>query len=220
MPYGIWKGFFALLHSSDLACPLNGMIYYIKHWSFRKYWFTELCRYSKCWYNLWRYCSCSVTKLCLILCDPVDWSMLGFPVLNYLQSLLKFMSIESVMPSNYLIFSLPLLFLPSIFPNIRVFSKESALSIIWPKYWASASTSVLPVNIQGWFPLGLTGLLSLLSKGHSRVISSTTIWKYQFFSTQPSLWSNSHIHTWHLMTQYWKIILVASTMYLIREDLE
>ena len=59
---------------------------------------------------------------------------------------------------------------------------------------ASASASVLPVNIQGWFPLGLTGLISLLSKGLSRVFSSTTIWKHQFFGTQPSLWSSSLVH--------------------------
>ena len=57
----------------------------------------------------------------------------------------------------------------------------------------SASSSVLPMNIQGWFPLGLTGLISFLSKGLSRVFSSTTIQKHQFFGTQPSLWSNSHI---------------------------
>ena len=62
----------------------------------------------------------------------------------------------------------------------------------------SASASVLPMNIQGWFPLGLTGLVSLQSKGLSRVFSSTTIWKHQFFSAQPSLWSNSHICTWLL----------------------
>ena len=62
----------------------------------------------------------------------------------------------------------------------------------------SASASVLPMNIQGWFPLGLTGLISLLSKCLSRVFSSTTIRKHQFFGTQPSLWSNSHIHTWPL----------------------
>ena len=62
----------------------------------------------------------------------------------------------------------------------------------------SAPTSVLPINIQGWFSLGLTGLISLLSKGLTRVFSSTTIWKHQFFSPQPSLWSNSHIHTWLL----------------------
>ena len=61
----------------------------------------------------------------------------------------------------------------------------------------SASASVLPVNIQGWFPLGLTGLISLQSKGLSR-ISNTTVQKHQLFSTQPSLWSNSHIHTWPL----------------------
>ena len=63
---------------------------------------------------------------------------------------------------------------------------------------ASASTSVLPMNIQGWFPLGLTGLISLLSKGLSRVFYSTTIQKHKFFSNQPSWWSNSHIHTWLL----------------------
>ena len=61
-----------------------------------------------------------------------------------------------------------------------------------------ASASVLPMNIQGWFPLGLTGLISLLSKGCSRVFSNTTVWKHQFFSSQSSLGSNSHIHTWLL----------------------
>ena len=62
----------------------------------------------------------------------------------------------------------------------------------------SASASILPMNIQGCFPLGLTGLISLLSKGLSRVFSSTTIWKHEFFGTQLSLWSKSHIHTWLL----------------------
>ena len=61
--------------------------------------------------------------------------------------------------------------------------------------WASASASVLPMNIQAWFPLGLTSLISLQSKGLSRVFSSTTVRKHQFFSTQPSLWSNSQIYT-------------------------
>ena len=59
----------------------------------------------------------------------------------------------------------------------------------------SASTSVFPMNIQDWFPLGLTGLISLLSKGLSRVFSSNTVQKHQFFGTQPSLWSNSHIYS-------------------------
>ena len=62
----------------------------------------------------------------------------------------------------------------------------------------SASTSVLPMNIQGWFPLGLTDLISLLPKGLLWVFSSTTVWRHQFFDTQPFLWSNSHIHTWLL----------------------
>ena len=61
-----------------------------------------------------------------------------------------------------------------------------------------ASQSVLPVNIQDWFPLGLIGLMSLLFMELSRVFSSTTVWKHQFLGAQPSLWSNSHICTWLL----------------------
>ena len=63
---------------------------------------------------------------------------------------------------------------------------------------ASASASVLPMNIQDWLPLGLTGLISLQSKGLSRIFSITTVWNHRFFCTQPSLWSKSHIHTWLL----------------------
>ena len=73
-----------------------------------------------------------------------------------------------------------------------------------------ASASVLPMNIQGWFPLGLTDLISLLTKGLLRVFSSTTVQKPQFFSTQLSLWSNSHIHTWLLeklqLWLYWPLL--------------
>ena len=87
------------------------------------------------------------------------------------------MSIEPMMPSNHLIFCHPILLLPSVFPGIRVFSNfESGGQNIG----ALASASVLPMNIQGWFPLVLTGFI-LLSKGLSRVFSSTTIWKHQFF---------------------------------------
>ena len=82
------------------------------------------------------------------------------------------------------------------FPASLMVSNESALCVKWPKYWSFSS--VLPMNIQGWFPLGLTGLISLLSKGLPRVFSSTTVWKHQFFGTQSSLRSNSHIHTWPL----------------------
>ena len=81
-----------------------------------------------------------------------------------------------LMPSNHLILCCPLLLLTSIFPSIRVFFNELALPIRWPKYWSLASASALPVNIQGWFPLVLTGWISLQSKGLSRVFSSTTIW--------------------------------------------
>ena len=120
------------------------------------------------------------------------------------QSPPKFMSIESVMPSNHLILCCPFLLLPSVFPSIRVFSNESVLHIRWPEYWSfvfqsiSALTSVLPMNTQAWFPLGWTGWISLQSKGLSRFFSNTTVQKHQFFGAQLSLWSNSHIHTWPL----------------------
>ena len=90
------------------------------------------------------------------------------------------MSIELVMPSNHLILYCLLLLPPSIFPSIRIFSSESVLPIRWPKYWSSASASVLPVNIQDWFPFGLTGWISLQSRGLSRVFSNTTVQKCSF----------------------------------------
>ena len=86
----------------------------------------------------------SVAQLCPTLCNPMDCSTPGFFVLHISWSLLKFMSIESVMPSNHLILCCPLLLLPSIFSSIRVFSKETVLPIRWPKYWSlsfSISTS-------------------------------------------------------------------------------
>ena len=113
-------------------------------------------------------------------------------------SLLKFMTIELLMLSKHLILCCPFLLLPSVFPSIMVFSNELALHIMWPKYWRFDFTNRLPMTIQDWFPLGLTGLSSLQSKGLSRVFSSTVIQKQQFFSTQPSLWYNSHICTWLL----------------------
>ena len=88
----------------------------------------------------------SVTQWCLILCDPMDCSMPGFHITNS-QSLVKLMSIELVMPSNYLILCHPLFLLPSIFPSITVFSNESVLHIRRLKYWNFSSVSVLPMNI-------------------------------------------------------------------------
>ena len=130
---------------------------------------------------------------CIWLCNPIDCSMLGFPVLHYLLELFKLMSIELMMPSNHLILCHHRLLLLLILPRIRVFYSELALQIRWPKYW---SFSISPSNkYLGLISLELTGLISLMSKGFSRVFSSTTAWKHQFFSTQPFLWSNSHIHT-------------------------
>ena len=111
---------------------------------------------------------CSVTKSCPTVCDPMDCSAPGFIISR---NLFKLMSMESVMPSNHLVLCRPLLLLPSVFPNIRFFSNESVLHIRYQS--TGALVSVLPMNIQGWFPWGLTGLISLQSKGLSRVSSST-----------------------------------------------
>ena len=111
------------------------------------------------------------------------------------QSLLKLRSIESLMPSNHLILSCPLLLLPSIFPSIRVFSNKSVLRIRWPEYW-NFSFSISPSNeYSGLISFRIDGWISLQSKGLSRVFSKTSGQKHQFFGIQPSLWSNSHIHT-------------------------
>ena len=111
-------------------------------------------------------------------------------------SLPKFMSIASAMPSDRLILCHPILFLPSVFPSIRVLSNELALRIRWPKYW---SFSISPSNecIQGWFPLRSTGLISLLSKGLLRVFSITTVWKHQSLSAPYGL-ALTTVH------DYWK----------------
>ena len=108
------------------------------------------------------------------------------------RSLFKLMSIESVMPSNHLTLCRPLLFPPSIFPNIRVFSCESILRIRWPSI--GASVSVLPVNIKDLFPLGLTGWIFFCPKDSQESSPTPQFEKYQFFSAQPFLWPTSHIH--------------------------
>ena len=110
------------------------------------------------------------------------------------RSLLKIMSIESVMPSSVVPFSSCL----QSFPPSGTFQMSQLFSSGGQSIGVSASASVLPVNIQDWFPLGWTGWISLQSSGFSRVFANTTVQKNQFFSTQLSLWSNSHIHTWLL----------------------
>ena len=128
----------------------------------------------------------SVTQSCPTRCDRMDCSMPGLPVITNSRSLLKLMSTELVMPSNHLIFCHPLL-LSSISPSIRVFSNEPVLHIRWPKH-CSFSFSFSPSNEH-------PGLISLQSKGPSRVFSNTTVQKHQFFGSHLSLQSNTHIHT-------------------------
>ena len=112
------------------------------------------------------------------------------------QSLLKLMSIELMMPSNHFILCHLLLLPPSIFPSIGVFfSMSQFFASGGQSIGASASASVLPMNIQDCFPLGLTGFISLLSNGLSSVCSSIITRKHQFCGTQTSLWSNSQICT-------------------------
>ena len=143
--------------------------------------------------NLGSHCCCLVAKLCLTLCDAMICSTPGFPVLHcplkFAQTHVHWVS-DTIQPSHPVApFSSCLQSFPASesFPMSWLF--ESGGQII------GASASVLPMNIQSWFPLGLTGLISLLSKGLARVFSSTTVRKHQFFNAQPSLWTNSHICT-------------------------
>ena len=133
-------------------------------------------------------CPSLLSHVQLFAIHGLQHSRLPWPLLSPSRSLLIFMFTESMMPSNHLILCLPLLLLPSIFPSIRVFSNELALCIRWPKNSPSNEYS-------RHFFLGWTGWISLQSRGLSRVFSSITIQKHQFFGTQPSLWSNSHICT-------------------------
>ena len=138
----------------------------------------------------------SVAQLCLTLYDPTDCSTSGFPVLYISRNLLKLMSIESVMPPNHLILCHPLLLPPSIFPIIRVFSNELAVHIRRPGYWSfsfnpsNEYSSLISFRIDWFDHLAVQGTLKSLLQHHSS--------KDQFFSTQPSSWSNSHIYTWLL----------------------
>ena len=111
-------------------------------------------------------------------------------------SLLKLMSIELVMPSNHLILCHPLSSCLQSFPALESFQMRQFFTSGGQSIGVSASTSVLPMNIQDWSPLGWTGWISLQSKGLSRVFSNTTVQRHQFFSTPLSLQSTSHNHTY------------------------
>ena len=151
-------------------------------------------------YNKVPKCCISVQSLSCVQLFVTPWTAACQASLSIINSwnLLKLMCITLVMPFNHLILCCSLLLPPSTFPSLRVFSNEWVLCIRWPNIGVSASTSVLPMNIQDWFPLGWTSWISLQSKGLSKVFSNTTGQKHQFFSTQLSSQSNSHIHTWLL----------------------
>ena len=106
----------------------------------------------------------SVAQLCPTLCDPMDQSTPGFPVLHHLPEH-KLISIESVIPSNHLILCCPLLLLPSIFPSIRVFSSESVLHIRWPKYWSFSFSMSLSNEYSGWISFRMDQLDLLAVQG-------------------------------------------------------
>ena len=135
-------------------------------------------------------CCCSAAKLC-----PTPWTAARQSSLSFTLSwsLLKLTATEPGMLSSHLILCHSSPFALNLSPVSQLFASSGGQCI-----GASALASVLPMNIQGWLLLGLSGLICLLSKGLSRVLSSTTIWKHQFFSAKPSLRSNSHICIWLL----------------------
>ena len=144
------------------------------------------------------YSCCSVPQFCLTLCDPVDYDMPGSLPFTLYQSLLTLLCIGSVMPFNHLVLCQTLLFLPSIFPNIWVFSNQSSLHIRGPKFW-SFSLSISPSNEYSrltsfrvdWFDLlAVQGALKSLLQHHS--LKASILWCSAF------TWSNSHICTWLL----------------------
>ena len=134
-------------------------------------------------------CCCSVAQSCPTLCDPVDCSSQASLSFTISWSLFKLMSIELMMPVS------PFLPALNLSQHQCLFQWVSSSHQVARGLDFQLSVSVLTMNIQDWFPLGLTGLI-LLSKGLSRVFSSTIVQKHQFFGAQSSLWSSSHFCTW------------------------
>ena len=139
---------------------------------------------------------CSVTKSCPTLCDPLDCTTPGFPVLCYVLEFAETHIHWVMMSSNHLILCHPFSSCLQSFWTSGSFPMSWLFTSGCQSIGTSASAPVLPMTIQSWFSLGLTDLISLQFKGLSRVSSNSTVWKHQFFATQPSLWSNSHIHPW------------------------
>ena len=131
------------------------------------------------------------------LCNHMDCSMPGLPVhhqlLEFTQTHVLWVS-DAIQPSHSL--SSPSPPAPNPSQHQSLFQWVNSSHEVAKNIGASASASVFPMNIQGYFPLGLTGLISWLSEGLSRIFPSTTTQKHQFFGAKPSLWYNSHICTW------------------------
>ena len=139
----------------------------------------------------------SLTQLCPTLCDPWITACQASLSITNSRSLLKLLSIESVMPSSHLILCHPLLLLPPIPPSIRVFSNESTLRMRWPKYW-NYSFSISPSSEHPGLISFRMDWLDLLAVQRTLKSLNAIVQKHQFFGTQLSLQSNSHIHTWPL----------------------
>ena len=137
----------------------------------------------------------SVAQSCPTLRNPTNRSTPGLPVHHQLPEFIQTHITESVMPSNHLMLCHPLLLPSSIFPSIRVFSNESALCSRWPKYWSFSFNISLSNEHPGLISFRIDLFHLLQSNGLSRVFSNNIVQKHQFFSIQPSLWSNCHIHT-------------------------
>ena len=165
----------------------TSMVVYIK---------TNFFKYMKCTCN-GNGCGVSHAMSCPTPCDPMDCSMPGFPILHYLpefaQTHVHWVG-YAIQPS----YPVTLFFCLECFPASGSFPMSQLFASGGQSIGTSASALVLPMNIQASFPLGLTGLISLQSKGFSRVFFSTTYQKHQFFSAQPSWLSNSHISIWLL----------------------
>ena len=147
----------------------------------------------------------SVALSCLTLCNPMDCSTPGFPVHHQLPELTQthVHQVGDAIQPSYLLLSVLFSSCPESFPASGSFPMSQFFTSGGQSIGVSASASVLAMNIQGWFPLGLTDLICLQSKGLSRVFSNTTVQKRQFFGAQlSSLWSKSHIHTWLLRKPY------------------
>ena len=141
-----------------------------------------------------------VQSLSRVRIFATPWTAACQPSLSFTisWSLLKLISIEFIMPSNHLVLYCPPASCLQSFPASGSFPTSQFFTSDGQSIGVSASACVLPMNIQDWFPLGLTALIILQSKGLSRVFSNTTVQKHQFFNTQPPLWSNSYIHRWFL----------------------